>query len=93
MLLLPFIENSFKHSNFENKSKGWININIRFEGKTILVNIKNSANLTTSRKDNVGGVGMENVKKRLSLIYPDKHELSIKHTQENYEVKLKIKLG
>lgn len=93
MLLLPFIENSFKHSNFENKAKGWIHIDIHFEAKMILLSIKNSANLSSSRKDNVGGVGMENVKRRLSLIYPEKHELSIKQTQETYEVELKIKLG
>ncbi|MEX1002919.1 MAG: histidine kinase [Crocinitomicaceae bacterium] len=93
MLLLPFIENSFKHSNFEDKSTGWIDIHIQFKGSTLSMHIKNSSRLDPGQKDKVGGVGMENVKKRLSLIYPGKHQLKIKETPTTYEVKLELKLS
>ena len=93
MLLLPFVENSFKHSNFEDKQKGWIDIDIHVEGHSLVMNLKNSASLRIVRKDKTGGVGMENVKKRLSLIYPDKHKLDIKQTQDSYNVKLELDLS
>jgi hypothetical protein len=92
MLLLPFIENSFKHSNFEDKVNGWINISIKVQEDSLLMLLKNSASLTAVKKDETGGVGMENVKKRLSLIYPDEHTLSIKQDSEKYTVELNLKL-
>jgi len=93
MLLLPFIENSFKHSNFENSEKGWINISILINENHLVMRLENSANLCAGKKDGIGGVGMENVKKRLSLIYPDQHSLSIRQDQEKYSVLLDIKLN
>ena len=93
MLLLPFIENSFKHSNFEDKEKGWIKLKIAILEKKLILEIENSAQITASKKDGVGGVGMENVKKRLSLIYPENHSLTIKQNHEKYNVKLELNLG
>lgn len=93
MLLLPFIENSFKHSNFENSAKGWIKISILVNENHLIMRLENSANLCSGKKDGIGGVGMENVKKRLSLIYPNEHALSIRQNQEKYSVLLDIKLN
>ena len=93
MLLLPFIENSFKHSNFENSAKGWIKISILVNENHLIMRLENSANLCAGKKDGIGGVGMENVKKRLSLIYPNEHALSIRQNQEKYSVLLDIKLN
>lgn len=93
MLLLPFIENSFKHSNVEDKVHGWIDISIQFEDNKLIMSLQNSASLLGTKKDGTGGVGMENVKKRLSLIYPDKHLLSIKQDTEKYSVKLELTLA
>ena len=92
MLLLPFIENSFKHSNFEDKSRGWIKIQIAIKEQRLIMNLSNSAFMNATKKDIVGGVGMENVKRRLSLIYPQKHELVIKQDHEKYSVSLDLKL-
>lgn len=93
MLLLPFIENSFKHSHFEDKEKGWIDINVNIENDRLIMNLSNSASLRSGKKDETGGVGMENVKKRLTLIYPEKHSLSIKQDKEKYSVKLELDLS
>lgn len=92
MLLLPFIENSFKHSNFEDKKNGWINIDINIKDDSLVMNLSNSASLTACKKDGIGGVGMENVKKRLSLIYPNTHTLTIRQDIEKYSVILDLKL-
>jgi LytS/YehU family sensor histidine kinase len=92
MLLLPFIENCFKHSNFENKVTGWIKINLSVKSGHLILKINNSAVLKPAKKDKTGGVGMENVKRRLALIYPDKHTLSIKQDENSYNVILDLNL-
>ena len=93
MMLLPFIENSFKHSNFEDKVNGWIDIQISIEEQKMILSLSNSGSLSSSRKDEMGGVGMENVKKRLSLIYPEKHHLVIKQDADKYSVHLELNLS
>ncbi|UKN03360.1 histidine kinase [Paracrocinitomix mangrovi] len=93
MLLLPFIENAFKHSNFEDKQKGWIKIDLHTEGTQLIMDISNSATLSPGKKDGIGGVGMENVKKRLSLIYSGKFKLNIKQDTNTYQVKLELDLS
>ncbi len=50
------------------------------------MSLSNSGVLSAGKKYGVGGVGMENVKKRLSLIYPESHTLSIKQNAERYAV-------
>jgi two-component system, LytTR family, sensor kinase len=92
MLLLPFIENGFKHSNIEDKENGWIKIDIHIEDNKLIMNLANSAFISKEKKDGTGGVGMENVKKRLTLIYPDKHSLRIKQDREKYTVELIVDL-
>lgn len=93
MMLLPFIENSFKHSNFEDKVNGWIDIKISIENQKLILTMSNSGSLSASRKDETGGVGMENVKKRLSLIYPEKHHLVIRQDSNKYSVQLELDLS
>lgn len=93
MLLLPFIENSFKHSNFEDKENGWIDIKIKVAQNKLFMLISNSASFEGHKKDETGGVGMENVKKRLTLIYPDKHQLKIRQDKESYNVELELDLN
>jgi hypothetical protein len=93
MILLPFLENSFKHSNFEDKENGWIKIHIKIIDDKLIMTLSNSAVISPSKKDGVGGVGMENVKKRLDLIYPDNHKLHIKQDKDTHMVELEINLG
>ena len=92
MLLIPFIENSFKHSNFENESEGWINIHLKCEGTNLSFVVKNSVGGEKTAKDGQGGIGLKNVQRRLNLLYPDKHELSIQKNEEEFSVQLKIEL-
>ena len=55
-------------------------------------NKKQKNKISKSRKDNSSGIGIENVKKRLSIIYSEKHTLEILNNEEFYEVNLKIDL-
>ena len=75
MLLLPFVENAFKHSNIESKS-GFITIELSSEENELTFLCSNSYNSMKSVDEN-GGIGIENIKRSLHLIYP-KHKLTIK---------------
>ncbi len=93
LLIIPFIENAFKHGNPEDKTRGWIKIYFRLEGEWLLMSCSNSVTSTSSYKDKTGGVGLDNVKKRLHLLYPDRHLLNITQDSHQFVAELKIKLG
>ncbi|TXD84536.1 histidine kinase [Subsaximicrobium wynnwilliamsii] len=87
MLLLPFIENSFKHGSLKDGVLK-IDIDIKVANEVLYFRIKNSISDHTLAQ---GGIGLENIKKRLDLLYPNKHELSIVTTDDNFEVYLELK--
>ncbi len=65
MLLIPFIENSFKHSRIEDTEKGWINIKLSCNRKEIFFSCENSLPAVEYKKDKTGGIGIENARRRL----------------------------
>lgn len=90
MLLIPFIENSFKHSHIENTQRGWIKLKIETMGTQLIFNISNSVLPTTISRDLPGGIGLENVRKRLELLYPGRFMLNIETNKDVHSVQLKI---
>ena len=91
MLLIPFIENSFKHGLLSGREKSFIDIQIDILEDKLLFKICNSCG--KSELDEVQhqkGIGIENVKSRLSLIYPEKHYISIVKEESSFKVKLEI---
>lgn len=92
MILIPFVENSFKHSKIEDTEKGWIKINIRTASKQLTFSIENSIPEIKQSKDAGKGVGLSNTKRRLELLYPGKHTLNIIDTEDKFSVQLKINL-
>lgn len=89
MLFIPFIENSFKHSNIDS-ADGWVKMQLSTIENDILFVISNSKPQKPYSKDTTKGIGLENVKKRLQLLYPDKHELSFEEMDNSFVVKLVI---
>ncbi len=82
LLLLPFVENAFKHlSHYNNGKMNEIKIDISKVNAELLFKVVN----TTEGKGNefTGGIGLNNVKKRLELLYPEKHKLAI-YQDKNY---------
>lgn len=75
LLLLPFLENAFKHGASEQIGKPWLGVDISVKNDTILCKIVNSKNEHVPQSEN--GIGINNVKKRLQFLYQGKHELSI----------------
>ncbi|MCW3160940.1 sensor histidine kinase [Chryseobacterium oryctis] len=87
MLLVPFVENAFKHGDFRDKG---IQMKISDNNEILhfyLLNFKKER-----MKDSDSGIGIENVKKRLNILYPKKHELNIKSSETEFIVDLKIDL-
>ena len=90
MLLIPFVENSFKHSKIEDTEKGWISMTLTTDDTSIYFDIANSVPEKKIAADKNSGIGVENVKRRLKYLYPDKHQVDIEINEERYNLKLKI---
>jgi len=90
LLLIPFIENSFKHSKIEETEIGWVTMKLDFSHKHIHFTITNSIPAIPVSKDKTGGIGLENVRRRLELLYPGKHKLEINETRKVFSVMLDI---
>jgi len=91
VLFIPFVENAFKHSNIENLKSGFIRINLSADPEWVIFETINSIPANNFTKDEVGGVGLGNIKKRLGLLYPDgRHQLEIKQKDDQFTVYLKI---
>ncbi|MGB6151722.1 MAG: histidine kinase [Pricia sp.] len=93
MLFIPFMENALKHSNIEKITDTFIRIRLEADSSNIRFEVENSVPEIPVQKDAVGGIGLENVKKRLKILYPGKHRLNIKESATTYKVNLTIDLN
>lgn len=89
MLLIPFIENAFKHSM--KSDDNYIFIGIRLNDHTLSMRTSNAIN-PKAKSDELSGIGLQNVKKRLELDYPKKHSLSIYRQEAIFYVDLILNL-
>lgn len=92
MLLIPFIENAFKHGDVLLTEKGWMKIYMSTEHNQLHFSIQNSMPGRDYTKDKAGGIGLENVKKRLDMLYKDAYELKIDQGEKVFRVDLNILL-
>lgn len=90
VLLLPLVENAFKHG-MEPEQPAWIGISIRKEGHHLALDVKNKKVALGAPRES--GMGLRNLRKRLSLIYPQRHELKIIDEAEMFTAQLKISLS
>jgi two-component system LytT family sensor kinase len=89
MILMPFIENAFKHGNKQVKSPG-IMVDLALKEQLIIFKVSNYLAKSPTEKDEAGGIGVHNINRRLELIYPDKHRLEIKKTPDMFHIILEI---
>jgi len=87
MLLVPFVENAFKHGDFGGKG---FTLTISDENQRLQFHLHNFKK--SKSKDSVSGIGIGNVKKRMEILYPNQHELNITETETDFTVDLKIDL-
>lgn len=90
LILIPFVENAFKHGIYLQESS-FIKINLQADAQQIvfhLINSKFEQQLNDLQESS--GIGLENVRRRLALIYPDSHDLQIINGNDTFEVKLTL---
>jgi two-component system LytT family sensor kinase len=93
MLLIPFVENAFKHGiSLQNPSH--IKVTLQISGNTMYFDVHNSIHIRNEDDPEKGhsGVGLENVKQRLALIYPQKHDLIIRNNIKDFFIHLTLQL-
>jgi LytS/YehU family sensor histidine kinase len=89
MLIIPFVENAFKHGVAKSMKKSWIKIIINETDRRLNISVSNSkTNKTADNK--TGGIGLVNVRKRLDLLYDDAYKLEISEEDHRYDIFLSI---
>jgi two-component system LytT family sensor kinase len=93
LILIVFIENAFKHGQAGQSKDIRIEVEVKVteEGRLDFY-CMNNFKPSESTENAASGIGLENVKKRLQLIYPNAHQLDIRETKNQYEVRLSIEL-
>jgi sensor histidine kinase YesM len=93
LIFLPFVENSFKHGMQGGGDNNFVNIKINVSEEKLAFEIENSKGKPTEMiNDRYRGIGIENVRKRLDLIYPGMYSLQIDEKEKVFKVLLQIKL-
>ncbi len=92
LLFIPFIENAFKHG-ISNRGKSYIEISMKVYNDSLTFRCANSIQKTREEGESGHpGIGLDNVGKRLTLLFPGRHKLEIGKTESEFEVTLQISL-
>jgi hypothetical protein len=93
LLFVPFIENAFKHG-ISYRERSFIHLFLKMEGNKVEFRCSNSLNRKSNAEsaDKYSGIGLENVKKRLNLLFPNRHDLQIVTSGNEFNVHLEIDL-
>lgn len=92
LLLIPFVENSFKHlSHYSDGKENEVRINLSRQNGSLLFSVYNTTEQKLPDTKN-GGIGLSNVQKRLALLYPGKHQLAIKENEGWFGVELNLSI-
>lgn len=92
-LLLPFIENAFKHGVSRLRSNAYVNISINYINQELVFIVENNKN--KQKKENIksSGIGLQNIRKRLNLIYAKNYKLDIVENSTLFRINLNVKLN
>ena len=91
LLLLPFLENAFKHGKITIKMP--LRIQLRIHQGELSFSISNNIRTKDPHlPEKIGGIGLKNIQQRLAILYPNKHEINFKQGANLFHVDLKIKL-
>jgi LytS/YehU family sensor histidine kinase len=91
LLLLPFVENCFKHGTSNMLQNPWINLTLELKGTTLVMKLMNGKPTQQNGKSKAG-IGIKNVRQRLELLYTNKYELQIREEEVLFVVDLRIEL-
>jgi len=92
LLLIPFVENAFKHISHYKDQLNFIKLELTMVKGEFNFRIENSKEHTEKLTEKHSGIGLANVKRRLELLYPGKHVLEIKNLGNNFSVSLQLQI-
>jgi LytS/YehU family sensor histidine kinase len=93
MLLIPFIENSFKHGLLGGQEKSFVDIRLEISGALLQFGIRNSCGESERLElKQQKGIGIENTRQRLELLYPGQHRIDIETLDDTFMVNLSLEL-
>lgn len=91
LLTFIFIENAFKYGLKTSKGN-FLHVCINISDNIFYISIENNKDVSFHKKSDLGGIGLNNIKKRLNLLYPENHKLILKDMEETFYVSLSINL-
>jgi LytS/YehU family sensor histidine kinase len=91
LVLIVFVENCFKHA-VETTERIFVRASIRIEDGVLLLETHNNLPDPTLQQSTPGGIGLDNVQRRLELLYPDQHALDATKGSESFDLRLKLML-
>jgi len=92
LLLIPFLENSFKHGASQMLAHPWVNLDITIGEENLQFDLTNNKPTYSAERTVTKGLGLNNVKKRLAILYPGLHSLNIIEDVMSFSVSLKVPL-
>ena len=92
LLLIPFVENAFKHISHHKNQLNFIRLDLGMNNGTFHFTIENSKEAIQKTTEKHSGIGLNNVKRRLELLYPEKHLLKVTNEIGTFKVELGIKI-
>jgi LytS/YehU family sensor histidine kinase len=90
LLLITFIENAFKYVGFNECKENRIDIKLSYEDDSLVFSIFNTKDTFINHSEMASGLGIANAKRRLELLYPDRHQLIINNQENSYEITLTL---
>lgn len=94
MIFIPFLENSFKHGLLHNLSEGFVHVQFQIEEGKLWFKISNSkpTHYHKPTGKQVGGIGLNNIRRRLDLLYPDLYKIDIENAPSEFHVEVQLQL-
>ncbi|HTH55100.1 MAG TPA: histidine kinase [Cyclobacteriaceae bacterium] len=92
MIFITFLENAFKHGVSANNPDSWVKISIKVKGNECIYTVENSKLKNLSESKEKSGIGLQNLKRRLELSYPQRHALKTDEQSDRYFVQLNLTL-
>lgn len=93
LILIPFVENAFKHGISDQQENNWINIFLKSDKRSLELKVENSRMEEHIQQEEASGFGLNNLRKRLELSYPKKHKLYLQESDEKFSVHLILELS
>ena len=92
LLLIPFVENAFKHISHKTDGSNFVKLDLTRSNGFFEFAVENSRERGMYTTEQHGGIGMNNVKRRLELLYPDSHHLDVSDDPNTFKINLKLKI-